>query len=754
MIVYDLQAVQSPQHGERGIARYVAELASALDRNHDGVVDVFAYNDHLPRVDRLERFGFGDRLRPFSSLRGSHLDLVHVNSPFERLVAHELMIPAFAERIVTTCYDLIPHLFPHVYLRNPATRSQYASRLQLLLVADEIVTDSESAARDVARMLDISPDRLTSLGAGVSPDFTPRTTPLADRLAQLQRAIPDLRAGFILAPSGMDWRKNVEGAMEAYAALPSTLRRRHQLVIACRQTDSEAREVDSARARLGIADDEVVATGYVSDPDLVALYQSAHLVFFPSYYEGFGLPVLEARRCGARVICSNTSSLPEVLPDQGALFNPYDRAEMSAMLLAALTDEQTIERLEAVPDPGFSWDLAADRLVEVYARALARPQRRRQGRSPDSRPRIAVVTMLPPTQSGVADHSVRLLAEMSRIAHVLAVVVDDAARYDGDLPYEVVGLRTLPSRWIAGEFDHVLYCMGNNPLHARFLPMLDRVPGSILVHDVRLVGAVCEAEHLGIWRRDADDPCEPDEWGNDVSYAIRSVARRARSVLVQSSTAADLVRANTGIDVFEVGPHPFPGEVAVSPPEDAVNQHHLVVSAGIASSTKASDVVADALEIVSARRNDTAGLLVGPDSERFVDEAEQPKVGEAVTGRVAATGAVSDLDFDRWLADATVAIQLRAVSNGESSGVVAQTLARGIPTVVSDAGAMAELPGDAVIKVPVDVSADELADVVDKLLNSPAERARLRSAALDLARRETYAVQAQRIVDVITQSAG
>ena len=88
--------------------------------------------------------------------------------------------------------------------------------------------------------------------------------------------------------------------------------------------------------------DDVVVTGFVTDADLVRLYQSAEVVLFPSKYEGFGLPVLEARRCGARVITSNVSSLPEVMPEPAALFNPYDTDDIAAKLLAALTDVDVI----------------------------------------------------------------------------------------------------------------------------------------------------------------------------------------------------------------------------------------------------------------------------------------------------------------------------------------------------------------------------------------------------------------------------
>ncbi|MFT5979061.1 MAG: hypothetical protein ACI9AO_001915, partial [Ilumatobacter sp.] len=84
MIVFDIQAVQSIEHGERGIARYTGELARALQASHPDLVDVFAYNDALPYASRLDTLGLEGKLRSFSELRGQRVDLLHVNSPFEQ----------------------------------------------------------------------------------------------------------------------------------------------------------------------------------------------------------------------------------------------------------------------------------------------------------------------------------------------------------------------------------------------------------------------------------------------------------------------------------------------------------------------------------------------------------------------------------------------------------------------------------------------------------------------------------------------
>lgn len=279
MIVVDLQAVQSVGHGERGIARYTREVARALATHHPDVVDVYAYDDRLPNVDRLDALGLGDKMRSFRELRGTRVDLLHVNSPFERPALSDLRVPVDAATTVVTCYDLIPLLFSDHYLPTASARAGYQARLMMLHTADAIVTDSESAAADVISVLGVDPRRVTSIGAGTSPDFVPPTEPLDVRLDALRTVVPTLLPGFVLVPAGAEWRKNIAGAVEAYGRLPARLRARHQLVIASKLDGDHLDDLIARCERLGIRDD-VVVTGYVDDIDLVRLYQSSELVVF------------------------------------------------------------------------------------------------------------------------------------------------------------------------------------------------------------------------------------------------------------------------------------------------------------------------------------------------------------------------------------------------------------------------------------------------------------------------------------------
>lgn len=364
MIVFDLQALQSAVHGDRGIGRYVGDLARALLAEHPGAVDRFAWNDRLLQSAAVEELGAaGAPLIAFSELAEADVDVLHVNSAFEPLPIDALLPPVAPRRLIVTVYDLIPYRFPDVYLADAAAAARYRTRLGMLATADAVVTDSRSAADDLVELVGIDRRRITVIGAGVDARFRPPKT-TADAARQAAAAVPGLESGFVLVPSGMDWRKNAERTVAAYAGLDDQLRQRHQLVLATGLQPGYEAWLRQLAADAGIAD-RLVLPGHVDDDTLVALYQSAELVCMPSLYEGFGLPVLEALHCGARVIASEMSSLPEIVRDRTALFDPWDTAAITAVLQAALRDPTIGARLT---EERFTWSAAASRLVHVYRR--------------------------------------------------------------------------------------------------------------------------------------------------------------------------------------------------------------------------------------------------------------------------------------------------------------------------------------------------------------------------------------------------
>jgi len=195
-----------------------------------------------------------------------------------------------------------------------------------------------------------------------------------------------MAAPFILSVGDLQPRKNHVGLIQAFADLiHSHPELPHHLVLAGKETWFAGRVRDAAK-HSGVAD-RIRFLGFVSDSDLLHLYNACELFCFPSFYEGFGLPVLEAMACGAAVACSNTSAVPEVADGAALLFNPYNADEITrAMLDLILLPElrARMRRLGSQRATHFSWHKTAQQTLEVYCDVAERCQPARTSAVPES----------------------------------------------------------------------------------------------------------------------------------------------------------------------------------------------------------------------------------------------------------------------------------------------------------------------------------------------------------------------------------
>jgi glycosyltransferase involved in cell wall biosynthesis len=219
------------------------------------------------------------------------------------------------------------------------------------------------------RHLGIDAGRIRVIGAGISEAFR-RPASRDEAFARASEAIAGLERGFLLYVGGIDYRKNVEGLLHAYALLPGELRADHQLAVAFRMSPEQRSLVVGLARRLGILD-RLCLPGYVDDPSLIAAYQATDLFVFPSLYEGYGLPVVEAMACGAPVVASGTSAIAELTVPEGR-FDPTDPPAIAAAIQRALTDPAIAEVLRRASDrPPPTWGQAAGKAAEVYRELVA-----------------------------------------------------------------------------------------------------------------------------------------------------------------------------------------------------------------------------------------------------------------------------------------------------------------------------------------------------------------------------------------------
>jgi len=372
-IAIDATAIPRLMAGAGVYTYQLVRALAALEGEHEYVV--FA---------RSEAFDDLARQQP-------HLRVVHVAAPSrpERLLWEQLLLPGRLRRLgigvlhsphhttpalplpcprVVTLHDVTFFLLPQRY--PPARRLYFQAITRAAArLAQAIITPSETVKRDVVRVLGVPQERVTAIAEAPAPEFAPLED--ADALGRIRWRYK-LPTHYILSVGNLEPGKNRDRLIAAY----SRLRERgleHHLVIAGQRAWRYESELELVR-RLRL-DDVVHFLGYVDGTDMPGLYSGADLLAFPSLYEGFGLPVLEAMACGTPVVTSSVSALPEVAGDAALLVDPKDVTALAEAMERALADEALHADLRArglERAREFSWEKAARETVQVYEAVASR----------------------------------------------------------------------------------------------------------------------------------------------------------------------------------------------------------------------------------------------------------------------------------------------------------------------------------------------------------------------------------------------
>ena len=764
-LVLDLQGAQSPVHADRGIARYAIGLTTGL-LAAGADIPLIALNPALPFPRFLPpelvanpRLTWGTKAA-FDAVDGpfAYVSL----SPVEVGVPAAGILPAAVRQagapLIAVLYDLIPLLFRSSYFDGLSLEwYRYRHRLQAYRVADLTLAISDSSRRDAAEHLQLDPGRLATIWGGVSGFFRP---PAA---GDPRPKVAGLSGRYTLSVAGDDDRKNLVGVLGGWARLPPEQRTNRQLVITCKLSRERTRELIGFAASIGLGPGEVLFSGLVDDDTLLALYQHAELNVMPSRYEGLGLPVLEALACGCPTVTSSTSSLPEILDLPASTFDPDDPSDIARVVGAGLDDHdlrtdiltRAEERL-----PLFTWGSTAERALAAIGRL--RPPRRRPRRR-----RVGIVTPLPPHTAGPAVYTGRLLERFADHADISAF---EAEGFTVLPPLERVRrmpLASLGTAVRAADLDHLVTVVGNSEHYWHSVESMQRVPSVAWVHDARLPAIpVMRAQHLGEgpeWVRDLAEGLHPGrlpvlapELWLDAGALARLgigltslVTRWATGLVVQSELAVRLLaldqQPGRALPPTAILPHAFVDPAALPPPQP---QHpELVVALGMVDPVKAPDALVSA---VGRLRTDLDLRLafVGPVADRLRARLEQLAIDAGAAGAVTFTGEVDEATYWSWVRRASLGVQLRRTSFGESSGAVCELMAAGVPCLTSVATAV-ELPSGSVGLLPRAAGVEELVVAMRSLLEDPGRRNELAEAGRRTAARWTYADLARSLLPVL-----
>ena len=398
-IVLDLQGAQSISRF-RGIGRYSLSLALAIVRNR-GEHQVFIvlngiYEDTIEPIRKLfapflpneqiriwyapgpiaeDRQKTDLRREAAEYIREAFIaqlnpDIIHLSSLFEGFCDNAATsinkwhsdVPVSA-----TFYDLIPYVNPKEYLdSHPIYKKHYLRKFNYLKKASLLLAISEFSRQEALENLPLPPDLVVNISAAADDIFS-STKPSVDPEDLLKKL--EIKHPFILFAGGEDPRKNLLRFLKAYNQLPSEIRQNRQLVLAGKISPVNLAQHLKISKEYSFVKNEVIFTGYLTDSELHTLYCTCEVFIFPSWHEGFGLPALEAMKSGAAVIASNMTSIPEIIENPAALFNPLSTEAITEKLLFTLSNEEFKQSLRAnaqVQAKKFSWDISAKRAIAAF----------------------------------------------------------------------------------------------------------------------------------------------------------------------------------------------------------------------------------------------------------------------------------------------------------------------------------------------------------------------------------------------------
>lgn len=353
-----------------GIGTYTYQLIRSLhlvDRiNHytlfvpgDAQVNITPGENLVLDVCKEKQKGFWDAVKAPVKWDDGYLDVCHI--PHNGIGIGDNMR---TRSLVVTIHDLIPFIMPQAcspeYLRTALGEVPRAVKH-----ADIVITVSYNSRKDLIEVLSVPPEKIVVTYEAPEDFYRPIERRIAKAVVAEKYGIS---FRYILYVGGFSLRKNVTGLVEAFASAVPKLPRDVRLVIAGRPGGGSY-ERAMELAEMFKVSGRVVFTGFVPVSDMVYLYNAAEVFAYPSYYEGFGLPPLEAMACGVPVITASTSSIPEVVDGAAALIDPYDVEALGREIISIVHDTQRAKRLSSLGlarASRFSWLATAQQTLMAY----------------------------------------------------------------------------------------------------------------------------------------------------------------------------------------------------------------------------------------------------------------------------------------------------------------------------------------------------------------------------------------------------
>ncbi|MFZ2538004.1 MAG: glycosyltransferase family 1 protein, partial [Oscillospiraceae bacterium] len=420
-------------------------------------------------------------------LSDNSIDLFYFTSPFDYYDYYNM---EWFEGVYTmaTVYDVIPFLFQNRYLNhNQDLKKWYMRIIEFVKQIDKLLVISESVKTDLVKHLSMEPDKIDVIYAGIDKRYK-KIINIED-----EKEIRDrykLYGKFIMCTGGADPRKNMNELIHAYSNLSKNLKDEYLLAVVCSLHPEGEQELRNTADKYKVSD-RVILTKFIPFDHLLKLYNMSSLMAFPSQYEGFGLPVIEAMACGTPVLTSNNSSLGEIAENAAVLVDPFSITSISRGLSEALgTDMVSKYGLEMQNKVDlYTWE----NCVNLTINSINTVQLRKDFEidSNCKRNKIAFFTPLPPLKSGISDYSYDILIVLNEYFDI-DVYIDDGYSCDKNLfidtKINIINHKQYTKN--RHNYSDTVYQVGNSQFHTYMFKYIKKYSGTVVLHDYNLHGVI------------------------------------------------------------------------------------------------------------------------------------------------------------------------------------------------------------------------------------------------------------------------
>jgi glycosyltransferase involved in cell wall biosynthesis len=635
-------------------------------------------------------------------------------------------------KFVATTFDLIPLIMKDVYfsLWPNFIKDEYNKKLKVLNTYDHLFPISQSTKNDAMSLTSIAKDKQTVAFCGVSSKFKPYPFPTI---------VTDEK--YILYIGGFDPRKNMFRAIDAFSIFLKKYNEEnidYKLYLVCKLNDESRKELEEYAKKQGVKD-SLVLTGFVEDKELLKLYQKARCFFFPSLYEGFGLPVLEALASGLPVACADNSSLPEVAKDYAHYFNAYDSNDMAKSLQKTLQESMSLEdRIKRYNYASqYTWDKPAQIVLDTVV-SLNNQTNIKKDR------KIAWVSPLPPQRSGISNYSKLLLLAVKDKIEI--DIYYDKVKPEKDIAelFRVFPLKKLPDNF--NNYDEVIYHLGNNTeFHTNIYKYAWDYPSTVVIHDWNMHPFMQHSflhtknEHyymdaLKVYGDEGVSELEmiksrgyPDIWRFPMSDAI---AKRSKRVIVHHQWVKQQFIRKDNVEVIPhfsyINKEPSVNDiVAFKDKYSVLDSEYLISMFGDINKNKLPNIQIEAVKQLLDRGYPIKLVFAGkvqPETEILFEQLK----GTVYESQIISTGYLSDMEYFSCLYASDMVINLRNPSMGEASGTLMQAFFALKAVIIGDLNQYKEFP-DEIVAGKVKYDGSEVEQLV-KILRTQLENKQLRTS--------------------------